>query len=292
MGALAIALGMISCQEEGDGRMATGVFEATEITLSAEAMGTLKELNLREGDVLKKGQVVGYIDTTQLHLSKLLLGKNQQALLSNKPDIQPQIEATEREITKAKDEKARIEKLVAGEVATQKQLDDINAQIDILEARLKAQKSSLNNSSSSIDQQSEGVDIQRAQIEDQIQKSVLTAPMEGTVLVTYTNAGELASPGRALYKMADLKNVYLKAYVTVDQLSQLSLHQKVTVLAESGAKENVEYPGEIIWISSQSEFTPKTIQTQDERANQVYAIKIAIKNDGFIKLGMYGGFKL
>jgi HlyD family secretion protein len=116
--------------------------------------------------------------------------------------------------------------------------------------------------------------------------------MEGTVLVKYTNAGELASPGRALYKMADLQNVYLKAYVTVDQLSQLSLHQKVTVLAESGAEGNVEYPGEITWISSQSEFTPKTIQTQDERANQVYAIKIAIQNDGFIKLGMYGGFKL
>lgn len=288
-------LGLIalsSCSEEGDGRMATGIFEATEITVSAEAMGTLKELSIKEGDALTEGQNVGYIDTTQLHLSKLLLGKNQQALLSNKPDIQPQIEATQREITKAKDEKKRIEKLVAGEVATQKQLDDINAQIDILEARLKAQKSSLNNSSSSIDQQSEGVDIQRAQLEDQIQKSVLKAPMDGTVLVTYANRGELASPGRALYKIADLKNVYLKAYVTVDQLSQIQLNQQVTVLAESGTEKVIEYPGKIIWISSQSEFTPKTIQTQDERANQVYALKIAIENDGFVKLGMYGGFKL
>ncbi|MBX2841283.1 MAG: HlyD family efflux transporter periplasmic adaptor subunit [Flammeovirgaceae bacterium] len=280
-----------SCVEEEALTDATGVFEATEIIVSAEANGKILSLKINEGDQLKRDKIIGLIDSTQLYLTKLQLKASKKAVESGKPDVRTQIEATEREIAKQEREKERIEKLLAGDVATQKQLDDIEAAIAILESRLKSQKSSLNTNVTAIDAQSKTIDVQIAQVEDQLEKCKVKSPIDGTVLVKYAEKGEMAAMGKALYKIADVDNMTLKAYVTGDQLAKLKIGQEVDVLAEFGKTETKNYQGKITWISSKSEFTPKTIQTQDERANLVYAVKIAVKNDGFLKIGMYGGFK-
>lgn len=286
------SLFLFSCTEEEQLTDATGVFEATEIIVSAESTGKILFFSVQEGDKLKQNQIVGLIDSTQLHFNKLQLEANQVTVKSSRPDTKAQIEATEREIAKQEREKERIERLLAGDVATQKQLDDIESAILILKARLRSQKSSLSNSVNSVDAQSKTIDVQIAQLEDQINKCNIQSPIDGTVLVKYAEQGEMAAMGKALFKIADVDNMILKAYVTSDQLVKLKLGQEVKVLAEFGETENREYLGKITWISSKSEFTPKTIQTQDERANLVYAIKIAVKNDDYLKIGMYGGFKI
>jgi len=289
---IAIAFSFYSCGEEEKLTDATGVFEATEIIVSSEANGKILTFNIQEGDKLEESQIIGLIDSTQLYLNKLQLEATKITVESNRPDVQAQIEATEREIAKQEREKKRIEKLLAGDVATQKQLDDIEAAILILKARLRSQKSSLSNSVNSVDAQSNTIDIQIAQIEDQIEKCKIKSPIDGTVLVKYAEPGEMTGTGKALFKIADIDNMILKAYVTADQLALLKLGQDVKVLAEFGETDNREYRGKITWISSKSEFTPKTIQTQDERANLVYAVKIAVTNDSYLKIGMYGGFKI
>jgi HlyD family secretion protein len=241
---------------------------------------------------LQKDQALGQIDSTQLYLNKLQVEANQIALLSSRPDIQSQLNALNREIEKAEFEKKRIEKLLKGDVATQKQLDDINAQIEVLRANLKAKKSSLNISTQAIDAQSLALEAQIDLINDQLERSKILSPMDGTVMVKYAEEGELAAMGKPLFKMADMNRMILRAYVTADQLPEIKTGQKVKVLAEFGKDGNREYEGKITWISSKSEFTPKTIQTQDERANLVYALKIAVPNDGYLKIGMYGGIKI
>ncbi len=288
---LFISIFLLSCAEEEQLTDATGVFEATEIIVSSEANGKILDLKLQEGDKLQANRIVGLIDSTQLHFSKLQLQASKVAVQSARPDIRVQIEATEREIARQEREKQRIEKLLAGDVATQKQLDDIEAAILILKARLESQKSSLTNNVNSVDAQSNTIDVQIAQLEDQIQKCNIKSPIDGTVLVKYAEQGEMTGMGKALFKIADMDNMVLRAYVPADQLAGLQLGQEVDVLAEFGETENREYKGKITWISDKSEFTPKTIQTQDERANLVYAVKIAVKNDGYLKICMYGGFK-
>lgn len=281
-----------SCGEEERLTDADGVFEATEIIVSAESNGKILTFNVQEGDKLNQSQAIGLIDSTQLHFNLLKLEANKITVQSGRPDTKAQIEATEREIAKQEREKKRIERLLAGDVATQKQLDDIESLILILKARLRSQKSSLNNSVNSVDAQSNTIDVQIAQLKDQIDKCNIISPIDGTVLVKYAEQGEMTGVGKALFKMADVDNMILKAYVTADQLAKLKIGQDVKVLAEFGETENREYQGKISWISSKSEFTPKTIQTQDERANLVYAVKIAVVNDGYLKIGMYGGFKM
>lgn len=283
---------LFSCNNDNDGRFASGVFEATEVIVSAENNGKILNLDVKEGDAIASNTKVGLIDSTQLHLQKLQLLASKSTVLANKPDIQVQIKATERELVKQKREHVRLKNLVAGEVATQKQLDDIEASVEILAARLESQKSNLNNSVNAIDAQIQTIDVQITQLEDQIENCIVTSPIDGTVLVKYAEKGEMAAMGKPLFKIADIDNMILKAYVTSEQLAHLQLGQDVTVLAEFGAEETKEYSGRITWISSKSEFTPKTIQTQDERANLVYAVKISVKNDGYLKIGMYGGFKI
>lgn len=286
------AIFLLSCTEEERLTDATGVFEATEIIVSSEANGKILALNIQEGDKLKQTQIVGLVDSTQLHFSKLQLEATKVTVRSSRPDVRAQIEATEREIAKQEKEKERIEKLLAGDVATQKQMDDIESAILILKAKLRSQKSSLSNSVNSVDAQGKAIDVQIAQLEDQIQKCIIKSPIEGTVLAKYAERGEMTGMGKALFKIADVDDMILKAYVTADQLAKIKLGQHVKILAEFGETENREYSGTISWISSKSEFTPKTIQTQDERANLVYAVKINTKNDGYLKIGMYGGFKM
>ncbi len=282
---------LFACDNNNGLKDASGVFEATEIIVSSEANGKIIDFNVSEGDQLQQGAFVGLVDTTQLYLSKLQLVANKKSILAQKPDIKTQIEATEREIEKQEFEKKRLENLLEGDVATQKQLDDINALLEILRAKLKSQKSNLVNSVNSINAQSETIDVQVAKLEDQLEKSKITSPITGTVLLKYAEEGEITAMGKPLFKIADVDNMILRVYVTSDQLAKLKIGQKIKVLAEFGETENREYEGTVTWISNKSEFTPKTVQTQDERANLVYAVKVAVNNDDYLKIGMYGGIK-
>ncbi len=268
---------------------ASGTFEATEIIISAEASGKIEEFNVTEGDKLTKGQYLGYIDTTQLYLKKLQLQKTTKAVSVKRPDISLQIAATKEQIAKAEIEKRRVENLLKDGAATQKQLDDANSQLTVLQKSLSAQLNSLTTSVNSLDEESNVYEIQVAQIEDQLEKSRIVNPIEGTVLSKYAEAKEMASPGKPLYKVADTKNLFLRAYVISDQLDKIKIGQEVTVYINASGDTQKSYKGTISWISSKAEFTPKTIQTQDERQNLVYAVKIAVENtDDMIKIGMYG----
>lgn len=288
---MSFCLLFVACNNGESEKDATGVFESTEVIVSAETTGRLLEFETFEGMEVNKDLVLGQIDTVQLSLKKMQLLANQLALEASKPDVSAQISATEREIEKLEFERKRTQRLLEGDVATQKQLDDIEAQIDVLNARLGAQKKSLNSSTDAINAQYNAVDVQIDQLSDQISRCEIKSPIEGTILVKYAEAGEFVNMGKPLFKVANMKQMILKAYVTAAQLTAIQLGQKLTVLAELGADQTKAYEGEVTWISSKSEFTPKTIQTQDERANLVYAIKVRVLNDGILKIGMYGGLK-
>ena len=271
---------------------ATGTFEATEVLVSAEASGKLLYFHVEEGTRLKAGEEVGLIDTLQLYLKKLQLQASMKSVESQRPDVNKQIAATRQQIATARTEKRRVENLLKAGAANQKQLDDWEAQIALLERQLTAQMSSLQNSTNSLTEQGSSVAIQVAQVEDQLAKCHVVSPISGTVLAKYAEAGELAAVGKPLFKVADIDQMYLRAYITSEQLSQVKLGNRVTVFSDYGGDERKEYPGVVTWISDRSEFTPKTILTKEERANLVYAVKIAVKNDGLLKIGMYGGVKL
>lgn len=276
------------CDNSNKKHDASGTFEATETIISAEANGKIMMLSVNEGDEVKAGQLLGYIDSTQLHFTKLQLQQNQKAILSGKPDIKTQLEALERELVNALADKKRIENLVKGEVASQKQLDDANTRIAVIKAKIDAQKSMLNTTTSTIHEQSRTISVQLAQVEDQLMKCKIVNPVAGTVLATYAAQFEMTSAGRPLYKVADLSTINLKAYVTSDQFTSLKLGQLVKVQVDGQEGETKMYEGVVEWINSKAEFTPKTIQTKNERANLVYAIKVKVKNDGLLKIGMYG----
>lgn len=270
---------------------ATGTFETTEVLVSAEASGRLLRFDVEEGTLLKAGQEVGLIDTVQLYLKKLQLQASMKSVESQRPDFQKQIAAIKQQIATAEREKNRVANLLKAGAANQKQLDDWEAQIALLNRQLIAQKSSLQNSTNSLTEQGSSVGIQIAQIEDQLAKCHLMSPISGTALARYAEAGELAAVGKPLFRVADMQQMYLRAYITSEQLAQLKLGAQVTVFSDYGTEEQKEYPGVVTWISDRSEFTPKTILTKDERANLVYAVKIVVKNDGYLKIGMYGGVR-
>lgn len=281
-------LGLAACNR-GDGNFdATGTFEATEILVSSEANGKIMELNIEEGDRLDAGAMVGYIDSTQLYLKKMQLSAGLRSVDIRKPDIRKQIAALEQQITTARTEQQRMENLVKAKAGNQKQVDDIVNNIKYLQKQLDAQYSTLNKTTGGADAEAESILYQIMQLDDQLQKSRIVTPQAGTVLVKYAEPGEVTAAGKPLYKIADTDLLYLRAYITADQLSTLKQGQTVRVFADYGADEQREYPGTITWISDKSEFTPKGIQTKDERANLVYAIKIAVKNDGYLKIGQYG----
>lgn len=288
---LVLALAMTACGKGYKAYDASGVFESTEVTVSAEGNGKIMSLDLQEGDRLEAGAVVGCIDTVQLYLSKIQLEASRRAVGSGRLNISRQIAALESQIAKQRQELDRFTKLEQAGASNRKQVEDIQAQIDILERQLAAQKESLQNTNSNVSGQADALEAQVMQLEDKIRKCVITSPVSGTVLAKYSEAGELAVQGRALFKVADLDNIRLRAYITADQLTGLKLGQSVKVFADQGTSGRKEYAGTLIWISDKAEFTPKTIQTRDERANLVYAVKIAVKNDGLIKLGMYGEVK-
>lgn len=271
---------------------ASGVFETTEVIVSAEANGKIMQFDIEEGQLLDAGREIGYIDTVQLYLKKMQLQANMKSVKTRYTDVPRQIAATKQQIATQRNELRRFENLVKSNAANQKQVDDINAQILVLERQLAAQTETLENSNRGVSEESTGLDIQVTQLNDQLQKSIITSPIRGTVLSKYAEQGELATQGRALFKIADMDNMFLRAYITSGQLTEVKIGQQVRVFADFGEKDIKEYAGTITWISDKSEFTPKTIQTRDERANLVYAVKIAVKNDGYLKKGMYGELKL
>ena len=271
---------------------ATGTFEATEVVVSAEATGRITSFDAEEGDRLGAGQQVGSIDTVQLYLQKLQLQRNAASVRSTRPDISKQLSSLRERISKQQTERRRIENLLKDGAATEKQLDDVDAQLKVLNGELDAMLSTLENNTASIDANSSAIELQIAQIDDRLSKCRIVSPVSGTILAKYAEAGELATTGRPLMKVADLDGIYLRAYFTSDQLADIRLGQKVTVTADFGDDRQYDYEGRITWISEASEFTPKTIQTRNSRANLVYAVKIAVENDGRIKIGTYGEVRL
>lgn len=288
---IALAIALTGCRNSTKDFDATGTFEATEVIVSAEAAGKLIHFRADEGIKLTCSEEAGLIDTVQLHLQKLQLLANRKSVDTQRPDIGKQIAATRQQIAKAEQEKARVERLLQSNAANRKQLDDWNAEIALLNKQLEAQLSTLQNSTASLNEQSASVAIQVAQVEDKLQKSRIVSPISGTVLAKYAEAGELASVGKPLFKIADVENMYLRAYITSKQLAEIKLGQQVTLYADFGDGERKPFEGTITWISDKAEFTPKTILTDDERANQVYAVKISFRNDGTAKIGMYGEVK-
>lgn len=286
---LSFVLLLLSACNRGDDHFdATGTFEATEILVSSEANGKIMELNMEEGDRLDAGALLGYVDSTQLYLKKMQLAAGLRSVDVRKPDIRKQIAALEQQIATARTEQQRMENLVKAKAGNQKQVDDIVNNIKYLQKQLDAQYSTLNKTTGGADAEAEGILYQIMQLDDQLQKSRIVNPQAGTVLVKYAEPGEVTAAGKPLYKIADTDLLYLRAYITADQLSTLKQGQSVRVFADYGTDDRREYPGTITWISDKSEFTPKGIQTKDERANLVYAIKIAVKNDGYLKIGQYG----
>ena len=288
---IVLAIGLMGCQRNTEDFDATGTFEATEVIVSAEASGKLIHFRADEGVQLTCGEEVGLIDTVQLHLQKMQLLANRKSVDTQRPDIGKQIAATRQQIAKAEQEKSRVERLLQSNAANRKQWDDWNAEIALLNKQLEAQLSTLQKSTASLNEQSASVAIQVAQVEDKLQKSRIISPISGTVLAKYAEAGELASVGKPLFKIADVENMYLRAYITSKQLAEVKLGQQVVLYADFGDGERKTFEGMVTWISDKAEFTPKTILTDDERANQVYAIKIAFRNDGTAKIGMYGEVK-
>ena len=268
---------------------ATGNFEATEVIVSSEVNGRILAFPVSEGDVLTAGAEAGLIDSTQLHLQRLQIESNIRALRSSRPDVEQQLAPLEEQLAKQRREKQRVEILLHAAATTEKQLDDISSAISVLEKQLDAQRTSLQNSVTSIDAQIAAAEAQLGQLEEQLAKCRITSPIDGTVLAKYAQAGELAIAGKPLMKVADVAHIYLRAYLLSSQLANVKLGQPVKVYADFGKGSVRTYEGTVTWISDQSEFTPKNIVTADDRANMVYAVKIAVPNDGYLKIGMYGG---
>ena len=266
---------------------ACGQIEATEVTVSAESNGKILDFNLEEGDRVEAGQMIGGIDSVQIVLQIRELKERMEGAKSRMVDIKRQSEPNVSQLASLEKDLARYSKLLESNAATYKQVDDIKDKIAILKAQISAQTQSWERGNSSVTSDMSTYGIQLAQKEDQLSKCRIIAPVTGTVLTKYVEKGETVTNGKPLFKVADLDNVYVRAYFTTSQLSGMKLGDTVTVIPDDGTSSPKEYVGRITSISSQAEFTPKNIQTRDERADMVYAVKVALKNDGDIRLGMY-----
>ena len=281
----------VSCSNEAD-YDAQGTFEATEVVISAEGTGRILNFDIVEGEAIEANSKVGDIDSLQLHLQREQLKAQQVALLSSRPDKEKQVASIRSQIAKQRAELQRVENMLRDGAATTKQRDDIKAQIDILEGQLSATLSTIDNNTSTINENAAALEAQIAALDDRITKCRISSAVDGTVLVKYAEEGEFTTVGKPLMKVANLKDIYLRAYFTSDQLAKVNLGDEVTVTADFGGDERYDYKGRVAWISAESEFTPKSIQTKDSRANLVYAVKIAVKNDGRLKIGLAGEVKL
>ena len=283
-----VALMMAACGGNEKAYDATGTFEATETTVYAEQSGALLSFSVNEGDHIEAGKEVGLIDTTQTWLKIRQLDATKEVYQSQKPDMERQIAATRQQLSKAQQDEQRYRELVADGAAPSKMLDDACSQVKVLQKQLDAQISSLSTSIRSLDKQTVAANVQIEQLRDMLRKCHIVTPTKGTVLEKYVERGEFVAIGKPLFKIADTEQMFMRAYVTSAQLQNIRIGQQVKVFADYGDGQKKAYDGTVSWISSRSEFTPKTILTDDERADLVYAVKVAIKNDGYIKIGMYG----
>lgn len=289
--AAVISLPICSCGVDGGGYDASGTFEATELTVSSEADGKILSLEVGEGDSVSRGQVCGQIDTVRLCLNKRQLEARIRAAESRIQDIESQTAYMKEQLSAYTREKGRIENLIRADAANTKQLDDINTSIAVLQSQINATEASISSGNEAARAEIASLQAQIAMIDDQISRCRIVSPISGTVMATYLQQGELAGTGRPVLKIADLENMYIRAYITAGQLSSARLGQKVRIYADGSGKAGKVYEGVLTWISDQAEFTPKTIQTKDERSNLVYAIKVSFKNDGYARIGMYGDIK-
>jgi len=284
----ALGLVIVSCQKEVERSDAYGNFEATELMVSSELPGKIMHLDVQEGQHLRKGAPVALVDTTLLALKKQTLLASIRSIGATRQDVRPQLAVLEAEKRHLLHEKERVRKLIAGHAATQKQLDDLEAQLTVLEQKMRATKAKYRDINRNVALKVDPLQSQIDQIEAQMDKATVHNPIDGTVLRVYKHAGEMAAPGFPLYKIADMSNMELRAYVSGSQLPHIKTGQEVEVLIDDTAETNKSLKGVISWISDKAEFTPKTIQTKEERVTQVYAIKVVVKNDGSIKIGMPG----
>ena len=285
-----VAIGLVlgACTSQEEQYDASGIFETTEVIVSAKGTGELQSFQVEEGQAVRQGEVLGWIDTLQLSLKDRQLAASLLATESKRLDEKRQVAHLRQQIENLQREKERFTTLLNAKATTAKQVDDIDYQIKVLQNQLVATQEQINSSNSSLSRQSESIQAQRAQMEDQIRNAMISSPITGRVLTKYAEQGEFAVPGKALFKVADVSRMKLRAYITADQLTQLQIGQAVAVYADRGTTDRKRYTGRVVWIADKAEFTPKTIQTRNERANLVYAVKIAVENDGFIKRGMYG----
>ena len=288
---MSTALLLTACTKQAAEYDATGTFEATEVTVCAESAGILLRFTSVEGQPLTAGDEVALVDTTQIVLQMAQLRATQMVYDSQKPNHRKQVAALRERLAAAQREQKRYEELVADGAAPRKMLDDATTQADVLHREIDALESSLGTQTATLRSQREAAEAQIKVLADRLDKCRVMAPRDGIVLETYAEPGEYVTTGKPLLTMADTDEMYLRAYVTTGQLERLHLGQKVTVYADYGNGQRKEYPGTLAWISQRSEFTPKTILTDDERADLVYATKIRVRNDGLLKIGMYGEVK-
>lgn len=280
---------LAACSNGGAQRDASGVFEAEETLISSEVGGVLLWFTAEEGRTLEAGAIVGQVDTIQLSLKKQQLNAQIRALLGRKPDVNVQLAGLQTQLEIAEREKRRIQNLMQGAAATSKQLDDVQAQIDVLKKQIEAQKSQLEITSGGFDKDTAPLRYQVLQIDDQLRRSRIINPIKGTVLAKYARAFELTAPGKPLYKIADLSHLTLRVFAQGNQVTNIGIGDTVEVRTDDGNGGFYKTVGVISWISDKAEFTPKTVQTKDERANLVYAVKIRVANpEGRFKIGMYG----
>jgi HlyD family secretion protein len=277
-------LALISCKGNEKTSDAYGNFEATEITISAQANGEIMQFDLEEGNFLKAGQIIGWIDTTDLSLKKSQMLSQKEAITSKIESLEAQVAVYQQQKTNVLRDKERIEKMFQDGAATQKQVDDVAGQIDVIDKQVKSVKSQEN----SVYSEAATVQKQIAQVEESIRKSTIINPVEGVVLTKYVDEHEMAALGKSLYKLADLREMKLKVYVSGDQIPQVKIGQAVEVLVDQDSETNLKMAGTVSWVSESAEFTPKIIQTKEERVNMVYAVKVLVKNDGSLKIGMPG----
>ena len=280
---LMVALLMVSsCSNNNKLSDAYGNFEAVQVTVSAESAGRIHYLNVEEGSQPDSGAVVALVDTADLYLKKLQLQSQKKAIAVRKSSIESQVAVQQQQKQNLMVEKNRVSRLIADKAATAKQLDDINGAIDLVDKQME----NINTQNAGIVEEMEIVDRQIAQVNESIRKCYIRNPVKGTVLNKFAEAGEVAAPGRALYKIADLSVMELKVYISGSQLPAVKQGQQVEVLIDKDQKTNRKLTGVVSWISPKAEFTPKIIQTKEERVNLVYGVKIRVPNDGSLKIAM------
>ncbi|WP_456460639.1 HlyD family secretion protein [Lutibacter sp.] len=281
LGILLIASTLISCNDDNNKADGYGNFEATETIISAESNGKLLQFSIEEGQTIQKGTVVGLIDTIQLSLKKEQLIASKKSISSKSKNVLSQINVLKAQLKTAEISKSRIENLIKSNAGTQKQLDDINGQINVINQQIR----SVETQNAPILNEIKSINAQIKQLEDQLQKSIVTNPVNGTILVKYAEPYEITTFGKPLYKIANLNIMELRVYVSETQLPSIKIGQNVTVKIDNGETMK-NFEGTITWVASEAEFTPKIIQTKEERINLVYAVKVSVKNDGSLKIGM------